>query len=83
MAVSSSSAPSVQASEQGGALTVRWDAARHPYATVSHVAGARTVIGLDLQGGSATVPTAALPAGGQFEFGLSDGVNTQRLAIAR
>jgi hypothetical protein len=72
-----------QASEQGGTLTVRWDAARHPYLTVSHLAGVRTVIGLDLQGGSASVPTAALPAGGRFEFGLSDGVNTQRLAIPR
>ena len=82
-AATAADAPGVQASEQGGTLTVRWDAARHPYLTVSHLAGARTVVGIDLQGGSATVPTAALPAGGQFEFGLSDGINTQRLAIAR
>jgi hypothetical protein len=82
-AATAASAPSVQASDQGGTLTIRWDAARHPYVTVTHVAGVRTVIGLDLQGGSATVPTAALPAGGQFEFGLSDGVNAERLTIAR
>jgi hypothetical protein len=82
-AAAAAAAPGVQASEQGGTLTVRWDAARHPYLTVSHLAGVRTVIGLDLQGGSASVPTAALPAGGRFEFGLSDGVNTQRLAIPR
>ena len=82
-ATTATAAPSVQASEQGGTLTVRWDAARHPFLTVFHVAGARTVIGLDLQGGSATVPTAALPAGGQFEISLSDGINTERLTIAR
>jgi len=73
----------VTASEESGALRLRWDAALHPYVTVSHVAGARTVIGLDLQGGSATLPTAALPPGGLFEFGLSDGINTQRQTVAR
>ena len=73
----------VTASEEGAALRVRWDAGRHPYVTVSHVGAARTVIGLDLQGGTATLPTAALPAGGRFEFGLSDGLNTERQAVAR
>jgi hypothetical protein len=83
-ALAAPSAPvGVAASEEGGTLRLRWDAALHPYVTVSHVAGARTVIGLDLQGGSATLPTAALPPGGQFELGLSDGVNTQRLAVGR
>jgi hypothetical protein len=73
----------VQASEQGGMLTLRWDAARHPYLTVTHVGAARSVIAIDLQGGSATVPTAALPAGGRFEFGLSDGLNTERALLER
>jgi hypothetical protein len=78
------SAPAgVQASEQGGVLTLRWDATRHPYLTVTHVGAARTVIALDLQGGTASVPTAALPPAGQFEFGLSDGLNTQRLMQPR
>jgi Peptidase M66 len=73
----------VQASEQGGVLALRWDASVHPYLTVTHVGVARTVIAIDLQGGSASVPTAALPTGGQFEFGLSDGLNTQRLLQPR
>jgi len=73
----------VQASEQGGALQLRWDAAQHPYVTVIHVGEARTVIGVDLQGGSATLPTTALPVGGRFEFGLSDGVNTRRVVSPR
>ncbi len=73
----------VQASEQGGVLALRWDAARHPYLTVTHVGAARTVIAIDLQGGRASVPTAALPHGGRFEFGLSDGLNTERVTLER
>jgi hypothetical protein len=78
------SAPAtVQVSEQGGVLTLRWDAARHPYLTVTHVGAARSVIAIDLQGGSASVPTASLPDGGRFEFGLSDGLNTERVTLQR
>jgi hypothetical protein len=43
----------------------------------------RTVIALDVQGGTATLPTVALPAGGQFEFGLSDGLNAERVVVQR
>jgi hypothetical protein len=75
--------PTVQASEQGGTLVVRWDAARQPYLTVTHVGTVRTVIALDAQGGSAALPTAQLPAGGQFEFGLSDGLNVERVRQSR
>jgi len=79
-----SSAPAtVQASEQGGVLTLRWDAAQHPYLTVTHVGSSRTVMAMDLQGGSASLPTTALPAGGRFEFSLSDGLNAQRIQISR
>lgn len=73
----------VQASEAGGVLTLRWDAVRHPYLTVTHVGVARAVIALELQGGSATLPVSALPAGGRFEFGLSDGLNTERVTLVR
>ena len=82
-AATAPAAPSVQVSEQAGALTVRWDATRHPYLTVTHVAPIRTVIALDVQGGTATLPTAALPAGGQFEFGMSDGLNAERVVVKR
>jgi hypothetical protein len=78
-----SAAPTVQASEQAGTLTVHWDAARHPYLTVTHVALARTVIALDAQGGTVTLPTAALPAGGHLEYGLSDGLNAERVRVSR
>jgi len=82
-APSTAAQPTVQASEQGGMLDLRWDATRHAYLTVSHIGTVRTVIGVDLRSGAASLPIAALPAGGQFEFGLSDGLNTQRLARAR
>lgn len=73
----------VQASEQGAALSLRWDAARHPYLTAMHVGAGRTVLALDLQGGSAVLPTAALPAAGHFELVLSDGLNSERVRIDR
>jgi len=72
-----------QAREQGGVLTVRWDVAHQPYLTVSHLGSARTVLALDAQGGSVALPTAALPTGGEFEFGLSDGLNVERVLVAR
>jgi hypothetical protein len=84
LAAGAAAAPAtVQASEAGGVLTLRWDATRHAYLTVTHVGAARTVIALELQGGSASLPTAALPAGGRFEFGLSDGLNTERVTLER
>jgi hypothetical protein len=41
------------------------------------------VLALDLQGGTASLPIAALPVGGRFEFGLSDGLNTERVTLER
>jgi hypothetical protein len=69
--------------EQAGSLKVTWDAARHPYLTVAHVGVGRTTLAVEAQGGSVTVPLSGLPAGGSFEFGLSDGLNTQRVVRTR
>lgn len=71
--------PAVQVTEQGGVLQLAWDHTRHPYLTVTHVAGTRrATLAQDLQGGRASLPLGALPAGGSFEFSLSDGLNTLR-----
>jgi hypothetical protein len=78
-----SGAPAVDMQEQGGTLRVTWDHARYPYLTVTHVGAARATLAQDLQGGSGSVPLGALPAGGQFEFSLSDGLNTVRVTRAR
>ncbi|HEX6017689.1 MAG TPA: M66 family metalloprotease [Burkholderiaceae bacterium] len=82
-ALAAAPAMALQASEQGGVLSVRWDAARQPYLTVTHLGSARTVVALDVQGGSATLPTAALPPGGRFELALSDGLNVERVLVDR
>lgn len=74
----------VQFTEQGRAVTLRWDHASTPYLTVVHVGAQRSTLAQDLTGGTATVnlPTN-LPAGGSFEFILSDGLNSNRVTVAR
>jgi hypothetical protein len=74
----------VQFTEQGRAVTLRWDHASTPYLTVVHVGAQRSTLAQDLTGGTATVNLPAnLPAGGSFEFILSDGLNSNRVTVAR
>jgi hypothetical protein len=74
----------VQVREEGGALHLNWDSASHPYLSVTHVAGAtRTTLAVDAQGGRAVLPVRGVAPGGQFEFSLSDGLNTRRATHAR
>jgi Peptidase M66 len=75
--------PQVQSTLQGGVLRLTWDAAQYPYLTVTHVGAQRRTLAQDLQGGSASLPVGELPAGGSFELGLSDGMNTARVVQAR
>jgi hypothetical protein len=78
------SAPRVQVQESGGAQTLTWDAARHPYLTVTWVGTEqRRTLAQDLRGGSATLSSADLPTGGSFELGLSDGLNAVRVSHTR
>jgi hypothetical protein len=75
---------SVDWSESGGRLSLRWNASAASHATVTHVLdGTRTVLALQRQGGELVVDTTDLPAGGTFEISLSDGLNAQRVAVAR
>ena len=68
-------------SESAGQLSIRWSAAAR-FASVTHVVdGQRTVLALHREGGSLVVDTSALPAGGTFEFSLSDGLNAQLVAV--
>ena len=74
----------VQVQEVGGSVRLSWDAARHPYLTVTWTgSGQRRTLAQDLRGGSATLSTAELPAGGSFELVLSDGLNPVRLTHNR
>ena len=74
-----SAKPQVQATEQSGMLRLSWDHAKYPYLTVTHLGTQRATLAQDLEGGSAALPMAALPAGGSFEFSLSDGMNSVRV----
>jgi len=70
-------------SESGGRLRVNWDASRYPFLTVTHVGTKRTTLALDAQGGRLDLELLGVPTGGQYEFGLSDGVNTTRETRSR
>jgi Peptidase M66 len=78
-----SAKPQVQATEQGGLLRLSWDHLKYPYLTVTHVGAQRATLAQDLEGGTASLPIAALPAGGSFEFSLSDGMNSVRVNRSR
>jgi hypothetical protein len=71
-------------SESAGRLSVQWNPAAAPFASVTHVlAGQRTVLTMHRQGGVLVADTADLPAGGAFEFSLSDGLNAQLVTVPR
>ena len=69
--------------ERAGRLTPTWDASTLRHLSVVHVGDRRTVLALDLMGGSASLATDALPAGGRFEFIGSDGINSVSLQRPR
>jgi hypothetical protein len=71
-------------SERGGQLSIRWNPAAAPYVSVTHVLnGERTVLALHRHGGTVDLDTSALPAGGTLEFGLSDGLNANVVTVPR
>lgn len=75
----------VDLSEDAGALVLGWNVAMHRYLSVTHVAedGARRVLAVRLDGGSARIDVADLARGGEFEFALSDGLNTRLIVVPR
>ena len=75
--------PQVQVTEEGGKLRLTWDHLTYPYLTVTHVGAQRVNLTQDLTGGRATLSTGELPAGGSYEFSLSDGLNSIHLTQGR
>lgn len=71
--------------EDAGKLVLTWDPAAHRYLSVTHVAGdgTRRVLASLLAGGSARIDVGELARGGEFEFALSDGLNTRILVAPR
>jgi len=80
----SAAASGTQLQEAQGTLQLSWNASAHPFMTVVWVHGDRRItLAQDLRGGTASLSTAELPAGGGFELILSDGVNATRQLRAR
>ena len=79
----SMSSVQVLTAEKSGVLTLTWDSTRYPHLGVVHVGLQRQVLAQDLVGGTAAVKLHALPAGGNYEFSLSDGLNTVLLTVSR
>jgi hypothetical protein len=73
--IASAQAGSLVVQESGGVLHLEWDAQAHPYVNVFYEGSSRTTLALNLRGGSADLPLAELPAGGQFVVHYSDGLN--------
>ena len=73
----------VQWREMAGRVLLQWDATEYPILSVGHLGAERRILALALQGGQAELATADLPAGGQFEFSLSDGLNAVRSTASR
>ncbi len=70
--------------EVDGSLELSWNAAAFPYLSVTHALGAaRTVLALDLSGGTARLDVSSLPRSGEFELSLSDGLDTQLIIVQR
>lgn len=68
---------------QGG-VELTWDAAAFPYASLAHLGEQEhTTLSLWQEGGKAFISTAGLAEGGTWEVSLSDGVQSQRLVVAR
>lgn len=64
---------------------ISWDSANYPWLTLTHIApsGQRTVLLLQVQGGTAQAATTNLASGGQFELVLSNGLNTTLKRLPR
>jgi IPT/TIG domain len=70
--------------ERDGQLTVQWDASAAPSLAVTYVIkGARTVLAFRRTGGVAQIDVSGLPAGGRYEFAVSDGLNARTITVPR
>ncbi|QBC42607.1 hypothetical protein C1H71_02905 [Iodobacter fluviatilis] len=73
----------LQWQESAGKLQIRWNAGQYPHLSVLHIGKTRQVLANQARGGLLTVDTQSLPAGGQFEISLSDGLNPRLMYIKR
>ena len=75
--------PSLVWQELGDQLQLSWNDSRYRYLTVSHLAGSTSMLARHLQGGKAQLAIGSLPAGGEWQLVLSDGLNTRLIRAKR
>ncbi|MEJ2793241.1 IPT/TIG domain-containing protein [Iodobacter sp. LRB] len=73
----------VQWQEIAGKLVMNWDSKRYPYLSVMHLGQSRQLLAHQVQGGKIAIDLAGVPAGGQFELSLSDGLNPSLIRLQR
>ncbi|AMC35247.1 IPT/TIG domain-containing protein [Janthinobacterium sp. B9-8] len=73
----------VQWQENAGKLVMNWDIKQYPYLSVMHLGKSRQLLANQAQGGKIVIDLAGVPAGGQFELSLSDGLNPSLIRLQR
>jgi hypothetical protein len=69
--------------EVGGQLLLTWNDSRYRYLNVSHFGSTVRLLARQLQGGQAQLTLGELPAGGEWQLVLSDGMNTRLIRVKR
>ncbi|MGQ5524011.1 IPT/TIG domain-containing protein [Chitinimonas sp. PSY-7] len=69
--------------ENAGKLSFTWDDSRFRYLTLVHLGRAKTLVGVDIEGGKGVVDISRVPSGGEWEVIFSDGLNTRRITAKR
>ncbi len=75
--------PGLAWQEMDGKLLLSWNDSRYRYLNVSHFGSAVSLLARQLQGGQAQLTLGALPAGGEWQLVLSDGMNTRLIRVKR
>jgi hypothetical protein len=81
--VSGDAAPNLTWKEVGDQLQLSWNDSRFRYLSVSYINGNTTLLARQLHGGKGQLSIDNLPAAGEWQFVLSDGLNTQLMRTKR
>lgn len=73
----------LQWQERAGKLQISWNASQYPWLSVMHLGKTRQVLSNRSEGGQVVLDLSGVPAGGQFELSVSDGLNPRLIYIKR
>ena len=85
LGLASNTARAASWAEVGGNLRLDWNARVEPFAAVTHIAsdGKRSVLGMRLQGGTASIDTRSIGAGGRFEISFASATSARFVTLVR